>query len=182
MIVSVEKIKAILLYFSNFTNTKYLGKIKLMKLFYFLDFEHVRKYGIPVTFDTYYHLEKGPIPSYIMNLINDSNEEGPNTILLSDTVKFQKPEGTKRMLQILPVRKFTNKDTEILLKSELQILKKVCEKFYNTNADDIIEASHKEAPWLETKKSQIIPYSFAGKDKNSKFTEKEIEFAVKISS
>lgn len=181
MIVPVEKIKAILLYFSNFTNTKYLGKIKLMKLFYFLDFEHVRKYGIPVTFDTYYHLEKGPIPSYIMNLVSETSDDGSDTIL-SDTVKFCQPVGTKRMLQTLPMRKFIEKDAEIFLKSELDILKKVCTRFYNTNTDDIVDLSHKEAPWLETKKSQIIPYSLAGKDKNSKFTEKEIEFSVKISS
>lgn len=181
MIVPVEKIKAILLYFSNHTNTKYLGKIKLMKLFYFLDFEHVRNYGIPVTFDTYYHLEKGPIPSYIMNLVNDINDGGQNEMLI-DTVKFNKPLGTDRMVQTLPVRQFTEKDAEVLLESELKILKKVCERFYNTKTDEIINISHKEAPWLETKEFQPIPYSLAGKMKNSKFTEKEIEISVNISS
>ncbi len=181
MIVPVEKIKAILLYISNNTNTKYLGKIKLMKLFYFLDFEHVKNYGIPVTFDTYYHLEKGPIPSYIMNLISSIDEDGQNTAL-SDTVKFEKPAGTTRMFQTLPIRKFSNDDAKILLKSELKILKKVCKRFYNTNTDDIIKVSHKEAPWLETKESQIIPYSLAGKMKDSMFSEEEIEISVKISS
>ncbi|KKP61242.1 MAG: hypothetical protein UR54_C0004G0016 [Candidatus Roizmanbacteria bacterium GW2011_GWA2_34_18] len=181
MIVPVDKIKAILLYISNNTNTKYLGKIKLMKLFYFLDFEYVKNYGIPVTFDTYYHLEKGPIPSYIMNLVNDINDDGQNEMLI-DTVKFCKPPGTKRMVQTLPVRQFTKKDEEILLESELKILKDVCKRFYNTKTDEIVEISHKEAPWLETKDFQPIPYSLAGKMKNSKFTEEEIKISVNITS
>ena len=64
----------------------------------------------------------------------------------------------------------------------IKILKKVCERFYNTKTDEIIDISHKEAPWLETKEFQPIPYSLAGKMKNSKFTEKEIGISVNISS
>ena len=80
MVIPLTKIKAILLYFSNNTNIRYLGKIKLMKLFYFLDFMHVKEYGIPVTFDTYYHLEKGPIPTFIMNLVDEASEDGKSTL------------------------------------------------------------------------------------------------------
>ncbi|EKD94605.1 MAG: hypothetical protein ACD_26C00020G0001 [uncultured bacterium] len=178
MVIPLTKIKAILLYFSN--HTKYLGKIKLMKLFYFLDFMHVKEYGLPVTFDTYYHLEKGPIPSFIMNLVDEASEDGKET--LSDIIRFQRPKNTKRMIKALPVRKFKEKDAQIFLGSELDTLKKVCERFYNAKADHIKEASHKEAPWKETRMSQIIPYSLAGKDPDSKFTEQEIELSVKISS
>ena len=180
MIIPISKIKAIILYFGNYTNNRYLGKIKLMKLFYFLDFEHVRQYGLPVTFDTYYHLEKGPIPTYIMNLVNEASDDGENTIL-SDTIKFIRPDDTKRMIQAFPLRKFSDKDSKIFLGSELRILEQVCKRFYNTKTQDIIDESHKEAPWLETRKSQVIPYTLAAKDPNSKFTEQEIEFSVKIS-
>lgn len=179
MVIPLAKIKAILLYFGNNTNARYLGKIKLMKLFYFLDFEHTRQYGIPVTFDTYYHLEKGPIPSFIMNLVDEASEGGQET--LGDTISFQKPEGTKRMIQAVPLRKFTEEDKKIFLASELEILEKVSKRFYDTKADEIIEESHKEAPWLETKMSQVIPYSLAAKDSNSKFTDQEVELSVRIS-
>jgi uncharacterized phage-associated protein len=178
MIIPTAKIKAILLYFSNYTNTKFLGKIKLMKLFYFLDFDHIRLYGTPVTYDTYYHLDKGPIPSYIMNLINEASEETRS--ILSDTLNFRTPPGT-RMVQALPVRKFTEKDAAMFTDSELKILKEVCNRFKDSTMEQIKKASHNEAPWIETRSSQIIPYSLAAKNPKSKFTAEEIEFSIKIS-
>ena len=57
--ITLDKIKSIKIYFAKNTNSQYLGKVKLMKLFYFLDFTHVKDYGIPVTYDTYYKLETG---------------------------------------------------------------------------------------------------------------------------
>ena len=151
-----------------------------MKLFYFLDFEHTKQYGIPVTFDMYYHLEKGPIPSFIMNLVDEASEDGIET--LRDTISFQRPKGTQRMVQAVAQRDFTKSDVESLLPSELKILEQISKKFYNYTADAIIEESHKEAPWIETKISQIIPYSLAAMDATSNFTEQEIELAVKITS
>ena len=115
-----------------------------------------------------------------MNLVDEASEDGKLT--LGDSILFHHPKNTKRMIQALPVRKFTEKDSQIFLDSELKILKKVCEKFYNTKTDEIIGISHKERSYIETKMSQVIPYSFAGKDSDSKFTEKEIELSVKISS
>ena len=53
MKIPMPKLKAILLYFGTYTDNRFLGKVKLMKLFYFLDFMHVKKYGTPVTYDTY---------------------------------------------------------------------------------------------------------------------------------
>ena len=37
MKISISKLKAIILFFGNHTNTKFLGKVKLMKLFYFIN-------------------------------------------------------------------------------------------------------------------------------------------------
>ncbi len=175
MTISLRKLKAILLYFSN--NTKYLGKIKLMKLLYFLDFEHTRQYGTPVTFDRYFHLEKGPIPSDIMNLIKEASMY--KTSALSDTVEFATPPRT-RMVKMIPVRKFTTKDAEVFSDSELKVLKEVTKRFSDATMEQIKEASHQEAPWLNTKMKQHVPYSLAGRDPNSKFTEEEIELSVKI--
>lgn len=176
MVIPTAKIKAILLYFAN--NTKYLGKIKLMKLFYFLDFVHVKEYGIPVTNDTYYHLEKGPIPSYIMNIVEEAFGDGEDSIL-SDAIRFEKPVGT-RMQKVIAKRQFTDNDKEIFTESELEILQSVSKRFADSKMEEIKEASHNEAPWRETQMSQIIPYSLAGMDSDSKFTPEEIELYGKI--
>ena len=89
MNIPVPKLKAILLYFANYTNSRFLGKVKLMKLFYFLDFLHVKKYGAPITYDTYVNLVHGPIPSAIKNLIDTADDDFDNSIL-ADTIKFEK--------------------------------------------------------------------------------------------
>lgn len=170
--IPLAKLKAILLYFAN--NTNYLGKVKLMKLFYFLDFMHVKKYGIPVTGDTYYNLEKGPIPTVIMNMVDELILE-PEESKLSDTIKVETPPDTARMQKVIPLKPFTDEDKKLFSKSELDALEEVVKLYKDTNTDGMIEASHGEAPWRLTEYREKIPYSLAGKDPNSAFTSEEIE-------
>ena len=173
MKMTLAKLKATLLYFANETNPTYLGKIKLMKLFYFLDFMHVKKYGIPVTGDTYYNLEKGPIPTVILNMI-DELAVNPEESKLTDVIHIETPPGT-RMQKVIPSRNFSEEDEKLFSKSELDTLREVAKKFGNTNTDDIIEASHTEAPWRTTEYLEVIPYSLAGMDEDSLFTSEDIE-------
>ena len=69
----------------------FLEKVKLMKLFYFLDFTHVKKYGMPVTFDNYVNLEHGPIPSTIKNLVDLACDDADNSVL-ADVIYCERSE------------------------------------------------------------------------------------------
>lgn len=172
MNISLSKLKAILLYFAQNTSPQYLGKVKLMKLFYYLDFMHTKKYGIPITGDQYFHLEKGPIPSAIMNLMGELASD-PESSKLADDLAINNPVGTK-MLQVKALRDFTEQDMALLGKSEIDILQEVTKRFGNYSTDEIVEASHQEAPWKETKYGQLIPYELAAHDRDSSYTEDEI--------
>ena len=176
--ITVPKLKAILLYFTNFTDTKYLGKVKLMKLFYFLDFMHLKIYGSPVTYDIYINMEHGPIPSSIKNLVDTSADDIDSSIL-SDTINCEHPEFTK-MCRILPTREFTESDKKYFSENELDILQKVCQRFGDKNTKYIEDASHNEAAWKETKLLEKIPYTLAAQDKDSKVTEEEIELLLSL--
>lgn len=176
--LTIPKLKAILLYFTNFTDTKYLGKVKLMKLFYFLDFMHLKAYGSPVTYDSYINMEHGPIPSSIKNLVDTSADDIDSSIL-SDTIKCERPEFTK-MCRILPTREFTESDKKYFSENELDILQKVCQRFGDKNTKHIEDASHNEAAWKETKLLEKIPYTLAARDKDSKVTEEEIELLLSL--
>lgn len=174
--VNLAKIKAILAYFANETNGQYLGKVKLMKLFYFLDFMHVKKYGSPVTFDTYYNLEHGPIPSRIKNMVDtaaDSAEESQ----LNDVIVCEFPEGIK-MCKIVPTRKFTEEDKLLFSESELKVLQEVVKRFGNSKMQEIEDASHSEAPWRETNYLDEIPYQLASHDSDSEVTEEDVLLAL----
>ena len=138
--VNQKKIEAILVYFSNFTNTRYLGKVKLMKLFYFLDFTHAKRYASPVTYDEYFNLEHGPIPSKIKNLVDNFSDD-PENALLRNTIKCEFPEGT-RMCRILPLREFTDKDRNLFSDSEFSVLEEVSARFAESTTNEIESASH----------------------------------------
>ena len=181
MKISLPKLKAILLYFGNNTDTKFLGKVKLMKLFYFLDFLHVKKHGSPVTYDTYVNLEHGPIPSTIKNLI-DTAAEDIDRSSLSDTIscEWQELSDGGSMCRIKPARKFTKEDAKHFSDSELRILDQVCKRFGDKNTRDIEDASHKEAAWTKAQLLEEIPYSLAAEDRDSQVTKEEIELLLKI--
>lgn len=149
-----------------------------MKLFYFLDFTHLKEYGTPVTFDTYVKLEHGPIPSTIKNLVDTASDD-IDVSELSDTIHFEKPEGIN-MVRILPNRNFTNEDASLFSETELEILKKICLRFGDKNTQYIEKASHSEAPWKLTEIPDEIPYTLAAEDPDSKATKEDIELMLQL--
>lgn len=171
--IPLTKLKAIMLYFANNTNPLYAGKIKFMKLFYFLDFLHVKKYLTPVTGDQYFNLEKGPIPTVIMHMI-DQLLLDPESSKIADTIKIETPKGSI-MQRIIPLRKFTKEDSKLFSKSEMDTMEEVVRRFKNMDTDTIIKLSHVEAPWKDTNYRDPIPYSLAGRDPDSTYTEGEIK-------
>lgn len=173
MKISIPKLKAIILYFCSNTDRKFLGKTKLMKLFYFLDFIHLKNYGTPVTYDSYVHLEHGPIPSIIKNLVDNVANDIDNS-LFADTIKIERPEGSD-MQRIIAYRQFTKNDEKYFSKTELETMQKVCLKFGDKNTQYIEDASHDEAPWKKTNLLEEIPYSLAAEDDDCKMTKVELE-------
>lgn len=179
MNISLPKLKAIILYFCHNTDPKFLGKVKLMKLIYFLDFAHLKKYGSPVTYDTYINLEHGPIPSAIKNLVDSAADDIDNSIL-ADAISFDCPPNID-MYRVLPKREFTDTDRKYFSESELEILKQVCLRFGDKNTKFIENASHKESPWQKTSLLQVIPYELAAEDSDSEVSKEEIELALSLS-
>lgn len=173
MKLPLRKLKAVILYFCSFTDSKFLGKVKLMKLFYFTDFMHLKKYGAPITFDTYVNLEHGPIPSSIKNLVDTVSDDIDNSVL-ADTISIERPVGTD-MCRIIGLRKFSDTDAKLFSQAELETLKRVCIRFGEKNTKFIEESSHKEAPWKQTNFLDAIPYSLASKDSDCQVSKEELE-------
>ncbi|TSC77096.1 MAG: hypothetical protein G01um101431_279 [Parcubacteria group bacterium Gr01-1014_31] len=172
------KLKAMIRFFCSNTDPNLLGKTKLMKLFYFADFTHVKKFGVPITYDRYVHLERGPVPSNILNLVNSVIDE-PETALLSDTISVRFVDG-RNFQKIICLKPFTASDNEYFTERELQTLKDVCQRFSDKNTKYIVEASHGESAWINTKEPTEIPYSLAALDNDSKITEEEIKILVSL--
>ena len=178
MKIPLKKLKALILYFYTYTDTKFLGKVKLMKLFYFADFMHLKQYGAPITYDTYVNLEHGPIPSAIKNLVDTASDDIDNSAL-ADTISIEKPKGTD-MCRIIGLRKFSDVDANLFSKAELETLKKVCVRFGDKNTKYIEDTSHGEAPWQKTNFLETIPYSLASDDKDCQVSKEELELLENI--
>jgi len=178
MKISIPKLNAMIRYFATYTNPELLGKKKLMKLFYFSDFTHVKNYASPITYDNYVHLEHGPIPSTIMNLVSAVENDSDNS-LLSDSMSVITKESSY-LKQIVTLSKFSNKDSEYFSRSELRVLKDVCTRFADKNGKFIEEASHRDSAWSETEELENIPYILAVGDDDCKVTEEDIKFAVAV--
>lgn len=178
MTISLPKLKAIIKYFCHNMNPDLLGKTKLMKLFYFLDFIQIKRYGVSITGEIYYHLEFGPIPTTIKNLV-DSVSDASETALLSDTIQINCGDG-HGMHKIVCLQSFTEKDKEYFSQVELNTMEEVAKRFRDSSTPQIVDASHKEAPWLLTNDLEIIPYQLAAEDPDCVVSKHDIDLLSKI--
>lgn len=178
MKIPLAKLKAMLLFFGTYTDKRILGKTKLMKLFYFTDFGHVKKYGSPITYDTYHHLDRGPTPTVIMDLVTEVGENFEGATL-SDTIAIEKREGIF-LERVIPAKKFSEEDARYFSETELEVMKSVCKRFEDASTKQIVEASHKEAPWLLTKLPEKIPYTLAAKDPDATVGEEDIKLLLDL--
>jgi uncharacterized phage-associated protein len=144
-----------------------------MKLFYFLDFIHVKNYGSPVTNDCYINLEHGPIPTTIKNLVDSVDNDIDNAVL-SDVIKINKIDG-ENMHRVEGLRNFSERDAGYLSDNQIKILKKICIRFGDSNMREIEKAAHEETPWRETSLLDKIPYSLAAKDDDCLVEEETIK-------
>ena len=150
-----------------------------MKLFYYLDFIHLKKYGKPITFDTYVHLQHGQIPSMIKNIVDEASDDISSSVL-KDTIKIEKVKTARKLMEkIIPVREFTKDDEKLFSETELEILEEISKKFRNSTSDEIEEYSHRESTYKGTKYLETIPYTLAARDSDSKVTKEEIELLLK---
>lgn len=152
-----EKLCEAIAYFAH--NTRKLGKTKLFKLLYFLDFEHFKQTGRSVTGSHYYAWPKGPVP---VDLFNEF--ERPAADLLDCVSLEEIPTMHGKMLKVSPNRQF---NPRYFTKRELRLLESLAARYRDATADEMIEETHLEnRPWHEVyevqgKRQDTIPYSMA---------------------
>jgi uncharacterized phage-associated protein len=178
MRISIPKLKAMILFFASNTDERLLGKVKLMKLFYFTDFTSVKKFASPITFDRYVHMEHGPIPSSILNLVNAVESDIDNAIL-ADTFSVETKEGSHQK-RIVPTREFSDDDRKYFSEQELEIMKGVCDRFFDKTGKFIEEESHNESAWKMTKEVEEIPYTLAINDGDCSVDREDIKLSLEI--
>ena len=145
-------------------NTRYCGKVKLIKLLYLLDFEHFRQTGRSVTGMEYVALKMGPVP---MDLFEEWED------LLPDFAKAVKIEPTKVYDHVREeVKPKVEFDATPFTRRELQLMEQLALRFRDDYCRTLINFTHLElGPWAKiwdrgTGHLARIPYTLAVSDED----------------
>ncbi|MCK4730139.1 MAG: SocA family protein [Candidatus Aenigmarchaeota archaeon] len=149
--VNRTKYKEIILYLANKVNNRTLGKVKLMKLLYYLDFDFFEKYGKSVTGDQYLRWPLGPVPRIAEEVLEEMKKE-----VMVKIVKEKMPVGYNDKNLIVPLKEKTIKN---ISKEEIQMLDEIADKWEKHTGSEMTSASHGEAPWIATKPNEVIDYN-----------------------
>jgi uncharacterized phage-associated protein len=137
---SIEKTVQIFYYIQKFSQI--FSKLELIKLLFFADRIHIRKYFSLISLDMYVALKYGPVASRSLDVLNKEEERLDNLseseLKHLNNIKFD----DKKMRTILPV------EFDLLSNNEKQSLDKSIELFSGKN---LINISHDYPEWKRFK-------------------------------
>jgi uncharacterized phage-associated protein len=154
-----EKLLNAIIFFAQ--NTSFLGKTKLWKLLYFLDFEHFKETGRPVTGMAYFAWPMGPVP---VELHDEIQNPAPD---MSAKLTFGKKKLANSAKEMLTITTHVPFELTHFSKREMRIMQRLATEFDTTIADDMVEATHLEnQPWHKVyieqgMKQAQIPFDLA---------------------
>ncbi len=153
MALDQEKYLNALLYFISECGNEKLGKTKLNKLFYYLDFISYRDRNKSVTGETYIHLPMGPFAiSLEKKIIGTAKEKKIIRVKKEQSKKFRnrdryEPVGVPNM--------------EVFDEYEKKLLGYLCKEFKEWSTDQMIAQTHSEAPWVFSDVQKELDYKNA---------------------
>jgi uncharacterized phage-associated protein len=146
-----EKYKNAILYFAKNLDKYQLGKTKLAKLLYYLDFINYREEGESVTGTDYYKQEYGPLAKDLSEIISELVED--------EKLKVESSEVDGNQSYTYKATDAVKED--VFNESELILLRKLKNRYADWNTSEIVAKSHLEAPWIQAKKGGELDYSLA---------------------
>ncbi len=150
--INEKKYKNLILFFANKIRNGTLGKLKIMKLLYFLDFDYFEKYGKSVSGDEYLRFDYGPVPKMAKRILEKMNGKD---------IKITKKKigsGYNDQQHIEALKDF---DVNLFSKEELLMMEEIANKWERFSGAEMKNASHGEAPWIATKPNNVIDYNLA---------------------
>lgn len=151
--ISQKKYRNAIIFFAKKIQNGTLGKLKMMKLLYYLDFDFFEKYGRSVTGDEYLRFENGPVPRMAAKIIKEMSSGKDIKI-----TKRKMGNGYKDQEHIEAVTDF---DINVFDKEELMMLEEIADKWEKFTGTEMKSATHGEAPWISTKPNEVIDYNLS---------------------
>jgi uncharacterized phage-associated protein len=124
-------------------------RMKLAKLLYFADKEHLRMYGRPIIGDRYIKMEYGPVPSMAYDLIKHDERVDVETQGLFD--RHFEVSGNDIRAKIPP-------NLEYLSASDREALDDVLTKYGDLTPLQLSKLSHREPAWDKAMMNSLMDY------------------------
>ena len=147
-VYSAQKQENLILYFLNRINNATLGRTKLMKLLYYVDFEFFEKQGRSITGDQYVAQPYGPVPQQAEALLKKMEKAGK---LHSEKLLVRDREQVKYFAQEQHALSFFDKEEFIHIDN-------VAQRFECWTAGQMSNQTHEEYPWRVTRLGDPIDY------------------------
>jgi len=143
------------------------AKTKLMKIMFFADFEHTRKYNKPITWSIYSRLPQGPVPSYLLDIINNTDYADPKDVeRFKKNVKIKRKKIGKNIATFLEAKE--EPSMEEISDSEKEIINLIIKKYGKMISSQLIKETHKHAAWQQKTDDRRLKYSDTFKDEDNK--------------
>jgi len=143
-------------------NNQELTKLRINKLLYFVDKEHLRNFGRLVFNDSYISLRCGPVAERSNNIINDFidceyfKSIDPQLGWSNYLSNFFELSKTSRGYDLLKLKQ--ESDASSLSASELETIDSVLKKYGNRPTSILVDFSHDDAAWANTPQNEEIDY------------------------
>jgi uncharacterized phage-associated protein len=116
----------------------------LSKILYFSDRDHLLDWGRPISGDSYFALEHGPVPSRIYNLLKPGSEEAGDWIELFGSRVETKIDGSKVLMFSRGANEFG-----ALSSTDMGYLKDWTSRLRQLSFTAVEDLAHKELAWIE---------------------------------
>ncbi|MBU0701918.1 SocA family protein [bacterium] len=139
--MNIKKITTVLCYLSNKLGA--IDKLKTIKLLYYIDKQHLLEYGRFITNDTYVKMPYGPVPTKILDIINE-----PEINLFDEDKKYFNEyisiqlDDRKRTITSKKIPDITE-----LSKSEIKTIENILSTYGDYKGGELIDITHQEKAW-----------------------------------
>lgn len=130
-------------------------KMKISKLLYYADKEHLLTYGRPIIGDRYVKMEYGPVPSMAYSLMkHDDRASADDQALFDERIAIN---GMKLSVTVAP-------DLRYLSETDLEVLDLVIARYGDMTPATLSTLSHREPAWEHAQMNREMDYRlmFAG--------------------
>jgi uncharacterized phage-associated protein len=147
--VAVRKATQSLNYFAHLSASgappKEINKMKALKLLFFADRYHLRKYGRPVSDCAYFAMKNGPVASEAKSVAEESAHLPPQ--VRSYARRFVRKSGS------YDVGSVANVDTDVLSETDVEALKFAWKTFGHYTKFELVDITHHYPEWKRHEKA-----------------------------